>query len=314
MCDNSRVNGQKKTKAAIPKVSFIIVSYNTKRLLTDLLDFFARAPLPFGHTVIVVDNASHDGSAECTAGRKNVTIIKNPENLGYAKAVNQGIKLAKSKYICVMNTDLILNEAALQECFDFMEADADAGVCSPVVRWPNGGMQGFFFKFGLPFFYSDILNRYYSSYMKKKIKHSSKPLEVDGLMGGFLFLRSSLCPDGKLFDEDFFFYFEDTDLAYRLSKSGVRSFILPGQSIIHLGGQSSPKNKGILFYRHKYLFYEKDLGPAHRRLIYLADSIKVRQKMLKYLLLRFLFPSERVSRKYKFYREMARTVFGSASS
>lgn len=279
-------------------VAFITVNFNTKQLLAALLTFFESSQVPFSYSIIVVDNNSADGSAELVTDKKGITVIRNSENIGYGRAVNKGMAFANSKYICVLNTDVILNEEALTTLWRFMEDNPSVGVCSPIVCYPDGRIQGFFFKFTLFLLYSDFIKKAYSKIKKFAIAMSGSPVRVDGITGAFIFLRKSLFKD-KLFDEDFFY--EDTDLAHRLKDRDIITVIIPLCRIIHLGGQSSNIKNWKLFYKSKYLYIKKHYGQAHSRNIHRIDFLKATLKAYIYKVLTLVCPTERVKSKFNYY-------------
>ncbi len=295
--------------------AFILVNYNTGEYLFDLLDFFdlERPGLPFTYQIIVVDNNSTDGSVERLTGRGDVRLIRNRENLGYAKAVNKGIEVAQKKfrYLCVLNTDLRMDGLTLRLLWDFMEAGKkqkpEAMICCPVLYSSNGKVQGFFFRLSALFIHVEFLKSAYSSIMKAVIGRLKRPMAVDGVAGTFLFIRSGLVNKlgGELFDEDYFFYFEDADLAVRLKKAGIRTYIVPGSHVVHFGSPTDVEFNWRLFYRNKYLFIEKNYGRIHAKLARAMDRWKIRGKLLKYAFLKRVYPSRRVLSKFGHYSGMA---------
>lgn len=286
------------------EVTFIIVSFNTKKLLEDILNFFEKVSLPFSYSIIVVDNNSSDGSVEILNNRRDIIPILNNENVGYGRAVNRGVEIANSKYICVLNTDLILNEESLVTIWNYLEQNPEIHVCSPVVCYTDGRIQGFFFKFHTLFLYSDLMKKIYSTIKKKVISLSKSPVTVDGIAGAFIFLRSSILENQNLFDEDFFFYYEDTDLAHRLKNRKIVTKVLPGCTIIHIGGQSSNGKLGKLFFQSKYLYIKKHYGKRHVTTVFFIDYLKTYLKAVKYTILSLFLPSQKVKEKGYFYCEL----------
>jgi len=280
-------------------VAFVIINYNTLDLLRDITRFLVETPLPFSRSVIVVDNASMDGSAEYLRENRDVTAILMDKNLGYGPAANLGVNASSSRYVCVLNTDLILNVDALAASIRCLDENPDAGVCCPTIRWPDGRMQGFIFKFSLLHYYFALPARVYAKWIKLRTAYASAQFPVDGIAGAFVFLRRSLI-DGKLFDDDFFFYFEDTDLAHRWHDRGIPCVVLPDQGIIHIGGQSGTRDN-IQFNRSKYLYLTKHYGARHARNIYLLDRWKIRRKVIEYRFLGLFSKQERIRQKLLSY-------------
>lgn len=288
------------------EVAFIIVNFNTKKLLEDLLSFFEISDMPFSYSIIVVDNASYDGSVEFLNSKKNIISIKNSENIGYGRAVNKGLLVANSKYICVLNTDLILDKKSLITLWDYMENNPDVGVCAPVICYPTGKIQGFFFKFNILLLYSDFIKKVYSKFKKMSIAVSKSPVKVDGITGAFIFLRASLIDNKRLFDEDFFFYYEDTDLGHRLKNRNITVMALPSCKIIHLAGQSSKSKDWKLFYQSKYLYIMKHYGHRHAKNLFILDFLKAKTKTVVYKILLFIYPTERLKSKFDFYYQLSK--------
>ena len=284
-------------------VAFITVNYNTRALLEALVNFFRHSTLPFSWSLTVVDNASSDGSLEFMDSCPDVATIQNAENIGYGRAMNRGVAATRSRYVCALNTDVILNVEALTALWRFLEDNGTAGMCTPVVRYNDGRMQLFFFNFSLLLYYGEFLGKLYAKLMKLRIACSRRPVRINGITGALLFLRRSYIDDNTLFDEDFFFYFEDTDLACRWEKKGYASYALPRYSIIHLGGQSGKGRNNSLYYRGKYLFLRKHYGEGHAHRIKALDYWKITRKVITYRLLSLICPTGQVRRKLASYRD-----------
>ncbi len=278
-------------------VAFITINYNTRELLNNLVDFLARTEFPFSSSITVVDNNSSDGSRESLGRWPQVQVVANEENLGYGTAANRGVKATNSRYVCVLNTDVILNYEAITALWKHMEENETTGMCTPVVTYKDNRIQVFFFKFRLLMCYWEFLAQVYTKFIKMLLPHLRQPLKIDGITGALLFLRRSNIDGDALFDEDFFFYFEDTDLAYRWKKKGYASYILPDHRIIHLGGQSGKGRNHTLYYCGKYRFLRKHYGSAHAERIKRLDYWKIFRKVISYQLLSMVFPSKTVKQK-----------------
>lgn len=289
-------------------VAFITVNYNTRSLLEELVIFFRMTPLPFTFSLTVVDNASSDGSLEFLAICTDVTTIRNSENLGYGRAMNRGIAASDSRYLCLLNTDVILNAEALTGLVSHCDKRPHVEVCSTVIRYPNGRIQGFFFKFGLLSLYFELYKKVWNKVFKAKLAVAREPLPVNGIAGAFIFCRRRLAPEGRLFDEDFFFYYEDTELAHRLFKQGVRCEILPRQSIIHIGGQSSSIRHIRLFYTSRYRYLKKHYGVFHAKCVFRQDVIRVIAKLLFYRCANLFSTHDKIRFKLESYRHVAQVL------
>ena len=274
-----------------------------------MVTFLRTTPLPFSHSLTVVDNASTDGSREFLASCPDVTALCNGENQGYGRPINRGIAASRSKYLCLLNTDVILNAAALVALYRHLETHPRSGVAAPRICYPGGRTQGFIFCGGLVPLYSILAAKFLAKYHKLRVERARRPLQVDGVLGAFIFLNRELCPDGNLFDEDYFFYFEDADLAHRLAKRRVRCDVLPDQSLVHLGGALTTVRNGIQFYRSKYLYVRKQFGARHASVLRSLERLRIGRKVLFYRLLKTVYPSQSVVTKLDLYRSIWR-LFG----
>jgi N-acetylglucosaminyl-diphospho-decaprenol L-rhamnosyltransferase len=283
-------------------IAFITVNYNTLEYVSQLAGFFKSLDVPFTFSFTVVDNDSRDGSQEFLQSRLEINYIQSGGNIGYGRAINRGVAATDSKYVCVMNTDVILNQQALVELWRFLEERPDAGVCAPRITYEDGRNQGMAFKSSLFAYYSDWFAKTLASYLKLKITKATAPLRVDGVMGAFFLIRRSAIPPPALFDEDFFFFYEDTALAHTLKNRGVPCFILPGANIIHIGGQSRSPDFHSHFHDNKYLYLKKFYGPFHAKAICFTDRARILRKWSYYSLFSLVTASERVKTKQRYYK------------
>lgn len=283
-------------------IAFITVNYNTREYVKQLADFFAGLDAPFTFSFTVVDNNSQDGSQEFLRSHPEIHYIQAGKNLGYGRAINRGVAATESNYICVTNTDVTLNREALLALWRFLEEHPDAGVCAPRLLYEDGRNQGMVFERSLLSHYVHPFAKLRSKQIKTKIASATGPVRVDGVMGAFFFIRRSVIPTPALFDEDFFFFYEDTALSHALADRGVPCFVLPEVSIIHIGGKSRSETSVSLFYKSKYLYLNKFYGPFHAKAVCWLDRVRILRKWLLYSVLLRLFPSERMRHKQRHYR------------
>jgi len=232
-------------------LSVIIVSFNTKDLLKKCLLSLS----PEAETIII-DNGSNDGSVVMLKEMKAVCpalkIIFNQKNLGFAKAVNQGLKQAKGKYLLLLNPDIIVKKGALKKLTDFVKKEPLAGIVGGRLLNPDGSPQGSCFY--LPTLWRVVrefwLGKEDFSVMKKYSPAGKKAVEVEVVSGAaFLIPRQVLSKVGFL-DERFFIYFEDLDYCRRVRQAGFKVFYLPQAEFIHFHGQSG---KNIPQQTHRWL-------------------------------------------------------------
>lgn len=261
-------------------VSVIIVNYNVKHFLEQCLRSVLQAMQGVEGEVIVVDNASKDNSIDYLKERiDGVQFMVNTENVGFARACNQGWRAARGRFILFLNPDTLIPEDCLRLCIQFMHTHPDAGALG--VRMIDGSGRflkeskrafpspwiSFFKLSGLArlFPHSPVFARYHLGHLAEQETH-----EVDVLAGAFMLLRNEVLEKTQGFDETFFMYGEDVDLSYRVKKvplkngKGVyKNYYFSGTSIIYFKGESTRKgsmNYVRMFYTAMSLFVRKHYG------------------------------------------------------
>lgn len=283
-------------------IAFITVNYNTLRCVQDLAGFFATLDVPFTFSFTIVDNNSNDGSPAFLQSQSGIQYIQAGANSGYGVGMNRGVSETESKYVCVMNTDVILNRDAVVSLWRFMEGYPDVGLCAPRITYEGGAPQGMAFHRSLAAQYSSWFAKILAWYWKLKIEKAATPLKVHGVMGAFFMIRRSAMPPNGLFDEDFFLFHEDTAMAHTLKNRGVACFIVPSATIIHIGGKSRSESSISSFYESKYLYVQKFYGPAHARAVYWIDRARIFRKWCWYSLFSLMSGSNRVKTKQRYYK------------
>ena len=242
------------------KLSVIIVNYKVKHYLEQCLRSVAEASRGIAVEVIVVDNASGDGSVEYLRERfPDVTIIASEENLGFARANNLAIRNSHGQYVLLLNPDTIVAEETFSDFITFMDSTPDAGGCGAYMLHTDGsfapesrrGLPTPFVAFckmsGLASLFpkSRTFGRYYMRYLNE-----NEVNRIEIMSGAFMFLRRDALDKAGLLDEDFFMYGEDIDLSYRILKAGYNNYFLPSR-ILHYKGESTVKSS----YRYVHTFY-----------------------------------------------------------
>lgn len=231
-------------------VSIIIVNWNTKKLLHDCLASVYATIKNVHFEVIVIDNASTDGSVEMVQSDfAEVKLIANTENRGFASANNQGMDFAIGRYILLLNSDTVVLTEAIDNVVAFGDLHEEAAVVGCRVLNPDMTLQPTCFMF------PSLLNMLFSSsYLYKLFPknkffgrermtwwHRDDQRQVDVVTGCFMLARRSAIEQVGLLDERFFMYCEETDWCYRFKQAGWKVLFTPGAQIIHLGGQSSAR-------------------------------------------------------------------------
>jgi len=249
-------------------VSVIIVNWNTKELLKKCLASVYEQKKNINYEVIAVDNGSTDGSVEMVKDEfPEVSIIENSKNRGFAAANNQGIKIAKGRYVLLLNSDTVVLDNAVAKCVLFADAYPDAAIVGCRVLNPDKTLQPTCFMF------PSILNMLLStSYLYKLFPKSrffgrermtwwkrDDVREVDVVTGCFMLVRREAIEQVGAMDEGFFMYGEETDWCYRFKRAGWKTLFTPSAEIIHLHGASTKQVKPLmtLQLRGSILFFLK---------------------------------------------------------
>jgi GT2 family glycosyltransferase len=263
----------------MPVLSVIIVNYNVKHFLEQCIYSVQAAARDLETEIIVVDNHSSDGSMLYLPPKfPAVQFKENNENMGFAKACNQGLAMAKGRYILFLNPDTIVPEDCFVQCIQFMQSHPRAGGLG--VRMIDG--SGKFLKeskrsfpspltslyklFGLSrlFPHSRIFSRYHLGHLPE---HSNN--EVDVLAGAFMMIPREVLDKTGGFDENFFMYGEDVDLSFRIQQAGYSNYYFADSSIIHFKGESTRKgsmNYVKMFYTAMSQFVRKHYGGSRASL------------------------------------------------
>jgi len=249
-------------------LSIIIVNWNTRSIVCDCLRSIYEQCGEIELEVIVIDNASTDGSVEMVKKDfPQVTLIENPQNRGFAAANNQGIAISKGRYVLLLNSDTVVLDNAIAKTAAFADSHPKAAIVGCRVLNPDQTLQPTCFMF------PSILNMLLSSTYLYKLFPKSKFFgrermtwwdrneirEVDVVTGCFMLIRQKAIQQVGTMDEQFFMYGEETDWCYRFKQAGWKIMFTPACEIIHLGGQSSrqQRSKMMLQLRGSILLFIK---------------------------------------------------------
>jgi hypothetical protein len=231
-------------------VSVIIVSWNAREYLLQCLDSISAEVCRYPMEVIVVDNASSDGSADTVASRyPHVRLIRNSGNLGFAKANNIGIAASTGRYVCLVNSDVKVLPHCISRLVDFCEAHPEVGMVGPRVIGGDGRLQrscrGFpsvWNMFCRALALDSLLPRC-KLFTGHSLGHWPQDCvrQVDILSGCFWLVRRKALAQVGLLDESFFMYGEDMDWCRRFWSNGWQAVFVPSAEAIHHGGASSSK-------------------------------------------------------------------------
>jgi len=254
------------------KLSIIIVSWNVEEDLVNCLKSVEKNKPCEEFEIIVVDNASTDGSVDTIKSSfPDVKIIANSGNLGFSAANNRAIKIAKGKYIFLLNPDTIVYQSSLDTLIAYLDDHADVGACGPKFLDADGkahssvGYAPTFraLLYGRTFLRSlGIFRRSHKKLTDRKFDYD-KSGDAEQLSGAALMVRRSVMEEIGSMDENFFMYYEDVDLCLRIRKAGFKMVYVPESIITHIGGKSTEQvsaDRRIMLYRSMFIFFRKHRG------------------------------------------------------
>ena len=251
-----------------PLVSILIVNWNTCKLTCDCIRSVIDQTR-CDYEIIVVDNASTDDSIEQIRLQfKDVTLIANEANIGFAAANNEAMKAAKGQYLLLLNSDTVVLDGAIDKTIEFADKNPDAAVVGCKALNSDMSLQCNCFMF------PSLLNMFLmSTYLYKVFDRSrffgrermsywnyDTVRQVDVVTGCFMLVRREAIEAVGGMDESYFMYAEETDWCYRFKQAGYKVLYTPSASIIHFGGQSSKKvslmalqvHASVLFFIRKH--------------------------------------------------------------
>lgn len=285
-------------------ISFIVVNWNTKDFLLRCLQSIQDTSIGFDYEIIVVDNASTDGSAD--AVRKEYPFVKlvlNSENYGYAKGCNIGMQEGIGRHFCILNSDVIILQGCTQRLLRYMRNNPGVGMCGPRTLNPDGSLQHSCCQrhslwktlckalaiskvFPKSYFFSGIDMLWWD--------HDSTR-EVDIIIGAFWLIRRSAIEEVGMLDERFFMYEEDMDWCYRFAERRWKIVLVHDAQCIHIGKRSSSNDpdRFLLELRKAVLqFHRKHHGRNWTAFYRLIKIIHHTLRILSSVMRIFVKPSQ----------------------
>ncbi len=257
---------------AQPDVSILIVSWNAKDYLAQCLASIRQTQGDLKIQVVVVDNASHDGSPEMVERDfPEVALIRTGENLGFAKGNNAGLGLCEGRYVALINSDIVLRDGCLQGLIHYMETQPEVGLVGPRIVNPDGTFQSsarqdpdLWSSLGRALFLDHLdptQKLFPKAHMRQSQLQVTRPVPV--LVGCFwLTRREALQKVGGL-DPNFFIYGEDNDWCRRFADKGWQIMYYRESEAIHFGGASSsiaPIRFYVEMYKARLQYWKKHQG------------------------------------------------------
>lgn len=234
-------------------ISVIIVTWNSSDEIVNCVNSVIAALQGHESELIIIDNNSSDDSFALV---KKITFpglntVRNSGNLGYTKAINQGIKLSKGKYVLLLNPDTVLNDTSIKIMHDFMEANPDYGACAPLMKNPDGSVQysvrnfptywRMFCEFSL-LAYIFPKTKLFGSWKAKYLNYNLEQ-DVEQPMAAAFMIHSNLLCKIENMDERFRMFFNDVDLCKKIYDAGFKIRLLPSSVVIHEHGASIKKDR-----------------------------------------------------------------------
>jgi GT2 family glycosyltransferase len=246
-------------------LSVIIVSWNTIDLLRDCLTSVSAQLDDKDVEIIVVDNASSDGSATMVEREFQwIRLIRNQHNLGFASGNNLGIRDSRGRYVLLLNSDTVVPAGAMHTLIEFMDDTPDAGACGPRLIRPDGQPQAY--GFGADPTLGYLARRAIFRFFLRRHLHNWNTdvvQRVDWVSGACLLARRAAIDQVGMLDAAMFMYFEDNDWCLRMRQAGWSVYYCPLASVVHLGGQSLSGNPSahLAYYHSLEHFYRKHYSP-----------------------------------------------------
>lgn len=304
-------------QAGRARVSVVIVVWNAKKYVLECLDSLREHCCKACFEIIVVDNASTDGTPEMVAELyPEIRLIRNPENLGFARANNIGIAQTSGEYVCLVNSDVKFLDNCISPMVDYLSKNPAVAMVGPKMLAPDGRVWRSTMRFptiwnhfsralGLDIAFKG--SRWFGGLLMSDFDHgTTTPVEV--LNGWFVVVRRSAMERVGLLDPQFFMYGEDVDWCYRFHQAGEGVVFFAEAGAIHYGGASSshaPLRFYLELYRATWQYWRKHHGTLAQLGFLAAFSVHHAIRLLGSAFIYLCLPSQRPNTATKFKRSLA---------
>ena len=268
-------------------ISVIIVTWNSAGEIRNCTDSIIHASRNLNIELIIIDNNSSDNTFELInkINFPKFNTVRNSENLGYTKAINQGIKISKGKYVLLLNPDTVLDNNSIRLMYDFLESNPAYGACAPLMKNPDGSTQysvrnfptywRMFCEFSL---LASIFpnTKLFGSWKAKYMDYSSEQ-DIEQPMAAAFMIRNELLAEIDNMDERFRMFFNDVDLCKKVYDSGSKIRLLPSSVVTHEHGASIKKDRANMiriWNEDCAKYFEKHFGRG-LRLLWLKINLKI---------------------------------------
>ncbi len=242
------------------KLSVVILNYNVRYFLEQCILSVQKAIEGIDAEIIVIDNDSKDDSCQMVKTNfPDVVLIENKENVGFSKANNQAVAIAKGEYICILNPDTAVSEDTFKQTIAYSESIKNIGALGVYLQDGTGNFLPES-KRNLPtpkvslLKFTGFTQKYYANQVLE-----SQQGEVEVLVGAFMLLKKRIYDEVGGFDEDYFMYGEDIDLSYKITQAGYKNHYMGSTTVLHYKGESTKKDELYFerFYGAMQIFYSK---------------------------------------------------------
>lgn len=233
-------------------VSVIIVNYNTKGLVSDCLDSIFSKTVGLDFEVIVVDNASTDGSRELFQADGRIIYVCNETNLGFGRANNRGLGQASGRNVLFLNSDTLIRGNAVKTLSDYLDSHPEAGACGANLFTREGRPNQSYMPFR-PGIRAELMR--FFELDPEVFNSSGRPKRVGFISGADLMVRKAVLDEVGAFDERFFLFFEETELCARINAAGYAIVSVPEAEIVHFGGASVKSEEKEALYQASRKLY-----------------------------------------------------------
>ena len=289
-------------------VSIIIVNYNTLKMTSECIDSVIEKTGGISYEIILVDNASSDGSKDFFSNDCRVKYIYNDENHGFGRANNKGLEIAQGRNVLFLNSDTLLKNNAIKILSDYLDNNEKVGACGGNL-YNREGQPEFSFGRYFPSLYEEL--NFISNGKLDRLRfgeninfnHTTKPLEVAFVSGADLMVKKAVLNVTGWFDKKFFLYYEDTELCFRINKRKFKLVSVPDAQITHFWGETTGHLNEKNFCRteqSRRIFYQLSYSRFYSSIVEVIRSVHLYRKLLS------PFPNTR--KRWKRRKEMLNKI------